>query len=308
MSDETKAIKKVTMQEAIALATAQEAAALCKERCGITMRAFFGLKDITSKEDFLKNMGKSCEAELPHQAKKDFENCWDYGELLQVFIDAQILGLNPASRDVSITKKGGKVVLMPSYEVAMRRAAMSPNYNGCKHGIIVVTDKGELVRRAGEWLLPKEILIAGWAEVYRKDWEHHEISEVSFEENRFNNAKNTNWDDKLRKYTDKEVNEIWLTRPAFMICKVALAQAFERAFPNEFAGYSQENEGKPIDVEYVEVKDNKVLTKVSEPKKETQHPPAQADTPPPPKKEAIIAGLKSEPEPVTTEPEEHPFD
>lgn len=303
MSEESKAIKKVTMQEAIALATAQEAATLCKERCGITMRAFFGLKGIESKEDFLKKVGKGSEQELSGAMKNAYDNCWDYGELLQVFIDAQILGLNPASRDVSITKKGGKVVLMPSFEVAMRRAQFDPDFNGSKDGIIVITKEGEIIRRQGQWSLPTETIVAGWCEVYRKNLEHPIISEISFEENKFNNAKNTKWDDSLKKYTDKEMNEIWLTRPAYMIWKCAVGSAFERAFPNAFAGYQNDAEQqKPIDVEYVEVKDTKVLTKVSSgATAQTEQPPA------PPKKEPEIAGLKDDEQPPASEQEEHPF-
>lgn len=138
--------------------------------------------------------------------------------------------VNPFLKEAYIIKYGGTpATIVLDYKVFQQSAEDNPNYNGMKHGVLVVNKDGKEIERTGSYLLPGETLIAGWCEVFRKDKEHSTKVFAMFEE--FKQTKK-----------DGEVNSNWAGKPLFMITKVAKAQALREAFPNMFGSnvYSQE--------------------------------------------------------------------
>jgi phage recombination protein Bet len=93
----------------------------------------------------------------------------------------------------------------------MKRGESSPQYKGYRAGVILVRGK-DIVYEQGSFFLPGDTLVGGWAEVYRSDREHPITARVRLAE--YNSGKST-----------------WQAKPATMIRKVAIAQAFREAFP-----------------------------------------------------------------------------
>lgn len=105
----------------------------------------------------------------------------------------------------------------------IRRADHFPDYRGFKAGITVIRgDSMEPVMKEGACVYRalKEQLIGGWCRVFRErtnGYVDETFVEVSLEE-----------------YSTGKSN--WNTKPATMIRKVAISQAFRSAFPNEYEG------------------------------------------------------------------------
>lgn len=163
--------------------------------------------------------------------------------------------LNPWLKEAYCIKYGSApATMVVGKEAIQKRAESNPNYNGSDSGIIVMTEKGEVVYRKGTLKLPGDTIVGGYAEVWRKDREHSVRMEVSF-------------DEYVAKKKDGTTNEQWTKRPATMIRKVALVQALRESFPGEIGGiYTAEEQGvedeeakkrdeKAIDVEAAEIHD-----------------------------------------------------
>ncbi len=105
----------------------------------------------------------------------------------------------------------------------IRRADHFPDYRGFKAGITVIRGDGqELIQKEGACVYKtlKEQLIGGWCRVFR------ERTGGSVEE--------TFVEVSLEEYSTGKSN--WNVKPATMIRKVAISQAFRAAFPNEYEG------------------------------------------------------------------------
>ena len=98
-----------------------------------------------------------------------------------------------------------------------------------KSGIYVTNEEGELTKRNGTFKLPGETLVGGWAEVFRKDWEHSIEASVSLEE-------------AMQKKTDGTPNSNWQKQPATMIEKVAKVRALREAFVEDLGGMYEAEE------------------------------------------------------------------
>ena len=128
--------------------------------------------------------------------------------------------VNPFLKEAYIIKYGtSPATIVLDYKVLQQIAEDNKSYRGMKHGVIVQTKDGEVIERLGEYILPGETLIAGWCEVYRSDRDQPTRVTAMFEE--FKGIKKGG-----------ELNSNWATKPCFMICKVAKAQALREAFPN----------------------------------------------------------------------------
>jgi phage recombination protein Bet len=105
----------------------------------------------------------------------------------------------------------------------IRRADHFPDYRGFKAGITVIRgDTLEPVQKEGACIYKalKEKLIGGWCRVFRErsnGYIEETFVEVDFDE-----------------YCTGKSN--WNAKPATMIRKVAISQAFRAAFPNEYEG------------------------------------------------------------------------
>ena len=99
-----------------------------------------------------------------------------------------------------------------------------------KSGIIIQKEDGTIEERKGLFYLPgKEVIVGGWAEVYRKDWEHPTYCSVSFEE-------------VAQRKNDGSLNSNWSTKKATMIEKVAKVRALRETFVEDLAGMYEAEE------------------------------------------------------------------
>lgn len=109
-----------------------------------------------------------------------------------------------------------KCSIVVGKEAFMRKAEQHPQFRGFKAGVILSVGE-QLVYREGTFTRKGETLEGGWAEVYRVDRDHSIRAEVSFHE--YNQNRN-----------------LWITKPATMVRKVALVQALREAFATDLAG------------------------------------------------------------------------
>jgi len=125
--------------------------------------------------------------------------------------------LNPFKREIYCipykTKNGRKLSIITGYEVYLKRAERSGKLAGWK-----VWTEGSL----------KDNTLKACIEIRRKDWEQPLYHEVYFSEY----AQKT-YNQKTGKY---ELNSMWASKPFTMIKKVAIAQGFRLAFPDELSG------------------------------------------------------------------------
>lgn len=105
----------------------------------------------------------------------------------------------------------------------IRRADHFPGYRGFKAGITVIRgDSMEPIQKEGACIYKDigEKLIGGWCRVLR--------------ERTYGNIEETFVEVSLEEYNTGKSN--WSAKPATMIRKVAISQAFRAAFPNEYEG------------------------------------------------------------------------
>lgn len=154
-------------------------------------------------------------------------------------------GLNPWLKEAYCIKYGTEpATIVPAKDAFMKRAETNPEFDGYKAGLILFDEEsGELTYREGSFFMKGEVLVGGYAEVFRKDRTHPYRAEVSFEEY-------------AGKKKDGTLNRQWGSKPATMIRKVALVQALREAFPSNLGGmFTAEEQGvdEPIDIPYTEV-------------------------------------------------------
>lgn len=151
-------------------------------------------------------------------------------------------GLNPWLKEAYCIKYGSEpATMVVGKEAFQKRAENHPAFDGCESGIMIMhPEVGEIEYRKGSFRLPDEVIIGGWAEVWRKDRTHSTRIEVAFEEY-------------AGRKKDGSLNGQWSKKPGTMIRKVALVQALREAFPNSFGGmYSAEEQGA-VEPEYTTV-------------------------------------------------------
>lgn len=148
--------------------------------------------------EYLTSMG----LKLPEKYKKTFlELCANFG-------------LNPFKREIYAVGYGDNFNIITGYEVYLKRAERCKQLDGwhCEfEGDLVTPYSGKAV-----------------CTIYRKDWSKPFVHEVYYSE-------------VVQTKTDKQTGvtsptAIWAKMPVFMTKKVAIAQAFRMAFPDEFSG------------------------------------------------------------------------
>lgn len=172
--------------------------------------------------------------------------------------------LNPFLGEAQLIKYGTyPATMVVTKEAFFKRAEQNENYDGIEAGVIVMRGE-EQVELEGTFMLPTDVLLGGWAKVYRKDKTYPTVSRVSLKEYNKNKA-------------------LWNEKPATMICKVAKVQALREAFPNQLGSmYIQEedrNDAKAStrDVPYTEVPDEtpKAVSMVEAAMAKAKRKPAQ---------------------------------
>src|SRR5580692_10921954 len=114
--------------------------------------------------------------------------------------------------------------LITAHQALMKRAESNAQYDGMESGCIVKPkDVDALVDRVGDFMLPGDTLLGGWAVVYRKDRKHPSRARLNFSV--FNTGRAR-----------------WKKDPAGMMVKCAEADAQRLAFPCELGGMITEAE------------------------------------------------------------------
>lgn len=149
-------------------------------------------------------------------------------EIVQFMALCRANGLNPFVGDAYLVKyKNSPAQMITSKNAFMKRAEAGADYQGFTAGVIVVRNN-EVVELEGAFCLPSDTLVGGWCRVLRKDRQNPIVARVS-----------------LREYhTDKST---WAAKPATMIRKVAIAQAFREAYPVNLGGLYVPEEEAPED-------------------------------------------------------------
>ncbi len=139
--------------------------------------------------------------------------------------------LNPFLREAYLIKYSNSqpASIVVGKDAILKRAVLNPHYNGMKSGIIVVNEQNEVIERKGTFKLDKEILVGGWAEVFRKDWGNSIYCSVSLSE-------------AIQKKGDGKPNSNWTKQPATMIEKVAKVRALREAFVEDLGGMYEAEE------------------------------------------------------------------
>ena len=158
--------------------------------------------------------------------------------------------LNPFLKEAYCIKYGSEpATIVVGKDVFVKRAVNNPQYNGKETGIIVLSSDGEIKERHGCFFAPEEIVIGGWAKVYRKDREYPEYMSVSVEE-------------VAGKKRDGNFNMNWANKKATMVEKVAKVRALREAFIDDLQGMYVEEEfevdkahqkAEPVKSEVIEV-------------------------------------------------------
>lgn len=138
--------------------------------------------------------------------------------------------LNPFLKEAYCIKYGDQPAQMVvSKDVFMKRAVLNKSYDGMESGIIVIGKNNEVIERKGTFKLPDEVLVGGWAKVYRKDWKYPTYCSVSFEE-------------VAQKKKDGSLNSNWAGKGATMVEKVAKVRALRETFIEQFSGMYEADE------------------------------------------------------------------
>lgn len=132
--------------------------------------------------------------------------------------------LNPFLNEAYLIKFGtSPAQIITSKEAFMKRAENHPKYEGFEAGIIVERN-GELIDIEGAVMLTADILIGGWAKVFRGDRQRPVTTRISLKEFSKNQA-------------------TWKDMPLNMIRKSAIVNAQREAFPEALGAMYTEDEG-----------------------------------------------------------------
>lgn len=149
-------------------------------------------------------------------------------EIVQFMFLCKVNGLNPFVADAYLVKyKNSPAQLITSKSAFMKRAETGPNYEGYQAGVVVLREN-KIEEVEGSLLFPGDKLIGGWAKVYRSDRKFPSVARVGLSE--YSSGQST-----------------WAGKPATMIRKVAIAQAFREAYPINLGGIYTPEEVTPED-------------------------------------------------------------
>lgn len=157
-------------------------------------------------------------------------------DLVQFISICKFNQLNPFLGEAYLVKYGATpATMIVSKEALLKRADACDNYEGMEAGIIVLRD-GKVVELEGCFFSEKDVLVGGWAKVYRSDRRFPTVAKVRLDE-----------------YDKKQ--SIWKEKPSTMISKVAKAQALREAFPAQLGAMYTAEEKDIKNADYIELKD-----------------------------------------------------
>lgn len=156
--------------------------------------------------------------------------------------------LNPFLKEVYCIKFGNNPAqIVVGKDAVLKRAIRNKDYNGMESGIIVLNANNEVIERKGTFKLKDEILVGGWARVYRKNWEYPTFCSVSF-------------DEVAQKTRDGKLNANWAGKGATMVEKVAKVRALRETFIEDLGGmYEAEESGVELPKETEAPQENVII-------------------------------------------------
>jgi phage recombination protein Bet len=136
------------------------------------------------------------------------------------FIQTALAGnLDPFKRELHIAVYGEgenrKVSILTGYQVYLKRAERTGNLDGWR-----------------AWLEGDGPQMKAVVEIFRKDWTHSFTHEVY-------------WEEAVQKRKDGNPTQFWAKQPRFQLRKVAIAQGFRLAFPDELGSLPYETAELP---------------------------------------------------------------
>ena len=183
--------------------------------------------------------------------------------------------LNPFVGEAWLVKydRNTPAQMLTARDAFMKRAETCDKYEGFQSGVIVIRNN-KVEEQEGEFFLPSDQLVGGWARVYRSDRKFPTVSRVRIEE--YNTKKST-----------------WASKPATMIQKVAEAHAFRKAFPVVMSGLYIPEEMPDEQPQLEQGEANKAVPQF--------HDPELIDAPAPEQKPDKEQEFTPDPEPVYME-------
>ena len=167
----------------------------------------------------------------------------------ELMLDLEIArqrGLNPFTGEMYYAQDG-RLAVTKSGEAIL--ASRNQNFVPPNTGLVVLTKDGELAERKGSIKLPTDKIIGAWAKVESLGYE----TAISFYEY-YNGAyvldencdkvKDAKGFDKKKTRSDGKTmgTNVWDSKPATMIRKVALTHALRDCFPQTYSGIYDESE------------------------------------------------------------------
>jgi len=138
--------------------------------------------------------------------------------------------LNPFLKEAYIIKFGNQpATIVVGKDAILKRAINNKDFNGREQGVIVQKEDDSIEYRKGTFKLQNEVLVGGWAKVYRKGWEHPTEISVGF-------------DEVAQRKKDGTFNSNWATKGATMVEKVALVRALRETFVEDLGGMIDKDE------------------------------------------------------------------
>ena len=172
--------------------------------------------------------------------------------------------LNPFLKEAYCIKYGNAPAqIVVGKDAVLKRAVLNPNFDGMESGIIVFdTNKCEIIERKGTFHLKEEIIVGGWAKVYRKDWTHPTYCSVSF-------------DEVAQHKSGGGLNSQWATKGGTMVEKVAKVRALRETFVEDLGGMYEADE-MPLPVNNEQYPEPEIIP---QPEPEIVSQPEPADEP-----------------------------
>jgi len=163
---------------------------------------------------------------------KTGKTCTDR-DALKFMMLCQAQRLNPFAGDAFLigydSQNGPSFSLITAHLAFLKRAQSSEAFDGMESGVIVQSENGNVVEREGDFYLPDEKVLGGWAKVHNKKISHPVYRRIRME--RFNNG-----------------FAQWKVDAAGMIVKCAEADALRSAFPTLLGGLFTGDEMQNVEV------------------------------------------------------------
>ncbi len=186
--------------------------------------------------------------------------------------------LNPFAGDAFLigydSRDGGEpsFSLITAHVAFLKRAETHPEFDGMKSGIIVVDEANRLTEIEGDFHLPEQTVVGGWATVYFKNRKYPITRKVRL--SRFQKGFG-----------------VWKDDPAGMICKVAESDSLRSSFPTLIGGLYMQEELNPSEA-------GAVIEMVQAPKQTAPNFDGPALPKPEPQKALVAAAAEPEPTPA----------